>query len=136
MRNVPAVVLVVLAASCATMATGHWTSADRIGAPAGGLSSDPPVLYGHRRLLEVAGKATDCVQRRACQSGSMPLSVDAPLQWVLAERPPLSRLPVTRRYGSHCVSCNTHSRCTECALPRLFVPYKGRCGTLQHVLLC
>ena len=33
-----------------------------------------------------------------------------------------------RRYGSHCVSCNTHARCTECSMPHIYVPHKGRCG--------
>ncbi len=94
MRDVRAVVLVVLAAGCATMATGHWTSAGRLTVPAGGLRSDPPVLYGHRRLLEVAGKATDCVQRCACNLGFMPMLMDASMQWPLADQPTSPRRPV------------------------------------------
>ena len=130
MRDVRAVVLVVLAAGCATLAAGHWTSADRITAPAGGLGSDPRWLHAHRRLLEVAGEATDCVKRRACPLGSMSLSIDAPLQWSRRSDRPNHAFLCAHRYGSHCVSCSAHSRCTECAPPHLFVPVKGRCGTL------
>ena len=97
MTDACAFVLFVLAAGCATLATGHWTSAGRITAPAGGLIDDQHLLRAHRRLLDVVGgRETDCVQRCACTLRSPPLWVDAPLQWGFTWQPTFFTLNCVR----------------------------------------
>ena len=143
MTDVRSLVLVVLAAGCcATMATGHWTSADRIPAPAGGANSDLRPLYHHRRLLDDAdGRVSDCVQRCACTMESMPLWVDVPLRWLLAARPACLTLCCVHADTVATASAAARTASARSVLHRTFLCHTRAaavriCSALSALLAC